>query len=403
MDSRTRSLVFWSASALIAAETLLFGLVVPALPEFADDLSLSDTEAAIIFALFPIGQLLTAIGGAVAVEQIGRKPAMVASVVMMAAATAGFAFAETVAILSATRFLQGAAAGLAWTAALAMISDIYPASQLGYRMSLAEAIGGAGGGLAGPVVGGIGFDAIGTTPTFLIAAIVPVLIAVPVVFTPETQRASVGPKTSRFASMRRILREPRAQVAAAALVVFAVTLSLLEPLLPLDVDRRLGLSATVIGLLFATLILANLIIAPLAGRWSDKRGRTVPMLVGGALMVVALPMTAIGPVYVVFAAVAVLGVGLGAMGAGIGALMTEAVDDAGLSGQYGLSAGILSALFSLGALAGPLFGGAARIALPFSATVILLAIGVAGATIWMVSALRVLERQDPRGDPVVAP
>jgi MFS family permease len=270
-------------------------------------------------------------------------------------------------------------------------------------MSLAEAIGGAGGGLAGPVVGGIGFDVIGTTATFLIAAIVPVLIAVPLMFTPETQRPTAGSQHSRFDSMKTILRQPRARVATAALIVFAVTLSLLEPLLPLDVDRRLGLSATAIGLLFATLILADLITAPLAGRWSDRRGRVAPILAGGVVLVIALPLTAIGPTVVVFFGAALVGVGLGAMGAGIGALMTEAVDDAGRAGQYGLSAGILSALFSLGALAGPLLGGVARIALPFSTTVILLAIGVAAATIWMVSALRTLERQDPSRDPVIAP
>jgi predicted MFS family arabinose efflux permease len=83
--------------------------------------------------------------------------------------------------------------------------------------------------------------------------------------------------------------------------------------------------------------------------------------------------------------------------------MTEAVDDADLAGQYGLSAGIMSALFSLGALAGPLFGGIARLGLPYVATVGLLSVAVAGATVWMVSALRRVERQHPRIDTATAP
>ena len=394
MEPRTRTLVFWSAAALIAVETLLFGLVVPALPDFAERFALSDTAAAILFALFPIGQLMTAVLGGAALERTGRRPAMIASVVLMAVATAGFAFADSVALLALARFLQGAAAGLAWTAALAMISDIYPASQLGYRMSLAEAIGGAGGGLAGPVVGGIGFDTIGVRPTFLIAAAVPALVALPILLTPETRRPRVGKSVARRTALVRVMGQPRARVAIAALIVFAVVLSLLEPLLPLDLDRRLELSATAIGVVFAMLILADLITAPLAGRWSDARGRIGPMILGGALLTVALPLTAFGPLPAVLGAVAVVGVGLGAMGAGIGALMTQAVDDAGLAGEYGLSAGILSALFSVGSLAGPLLGGLSRAALPFSATVTLLAVAVAGATIWMVSALRAVERQE---------
>jgi len=42
--------VYWTATALIAVDTLLFSLIVPALPRFADRLALSDTEAALIFA-----------------------------------------------------------------------------------------------------------------------------------------------------------------------------------------------------------------------------------------------------------------------------------------------------------------------------------------------------------------
>jgi MFS family permease len=403
MDSRTRTLVFWSAAALFAAATLLLGLVVPALPQFSDDLGLSDPEAAILFALFPVGQLMSSIGGAAVLERVGRKPAMIVSVVLMAAATAGFAFADTTALFAVNRLLQGVAAGLAWTAGLAAISDVYPASQLGYRMSLAEAVGGAGGGLAGPAVGGILIDLIGLTETFLVAAIVPVLLALPVLLAPETRRRGAGEQLSRVRAFRRIIAQPRAQVGTAALIVFAVTLGLLEPLLPLDVDRRLGLSATAIGALFATLILADLVTAPLAGRWSDRRGRAGPMVVGGALIAVALPLTAFGPASVVFGAVAVLGVGLGAIGAGIGALVTEAADRAGLAGQYGLSAALLTGLFALGSLLGPVLGGIARIVLPYSLTVSLLGVAVAGATIWMVSALKRSERQGSPGDPSTSP
>lgn len=387
MPIRSPSLVFWSSSALIAAETSLFGLVVPALPEFADKLSLSDAEAALIFALFPVGALLSSVAGAALVEAVGRRPVMLLSVLVMAIATVGFAFSEEVILFASSRAIQGVATGLAWTAALAAISDVFPASELGYRMSLAEAVGGAGGGLAGPAVGGLAIDLIGVRPTFLVAAVVPLLVAIPVLLSGETRRIAERPTISRRAALRLIMHQPRARVAAAALVGFAMVLGLIEPLLPLDLDRRLELSAAAIGLVFGTLILSDLITAPIAGRWSDRRGRVAPVAAGGVLIAAALPLTAVGPAATVVVAVVLLGVGLGSFGAGIGALMTEAVDAAGLAGQYGLSAGIMSAIFSIGALAGPLLGGIARTVLPYLATVGLLALFIAGATLWMVRTL----------------
>jgi DHA1 family solute carrier family 18 vesicular amine transporter 1/2 len=402
VNSRTRSLVFWSAAALIAAETVLFGLVVPALPRFAERLDLSDPQIALIFALFPLGQLAAAVVGGALLERTGRRPAMLGSLVLLAVATIGFAYADSVSLFAGTRFLQGVAAGFAWTGALAAISDVYPAGELGFRMSLAEAAGGAGG-IAGPALGGIGIDTIGLTETFLVAALVPLVLAIPLLLAPETRRPGAGAGTPRLAALRTMLRTTRAQVAAVALLAFAVVLGLIEPLLPLDLDRRLGASAAVIGGLFAALIIAHLIVAPLAGRWSDRRGRVGPLLAGGIVLALALPMTAIGPLWFVMAAMVLVGVGLGALGAGVGALMTEAVDEVGLTGQYSLSAGSLTALFSIGALLGPVLGGGARLVLTYLATVVLLALAVLAATTWAALALRGVERQRPgeipRGQP----
>lgn len=313
MSSRAPSLIFWSSSALIAAETLLFGLVVPALPDFADTLSLSDSEAAVIFALFPIGGLLSSIVGAAMVEALGRRPVMLISIVVMSTATVGFAYSEVVALFALSRFMQGAATGLAWTAALAAISDVFPASELGYRMSLAEAVGGAGGGLAGPAVGGIAIELIGVRPTFLIAAVIPLVVGIPVLLSPETGQRGTAPSVPRLAALRRIMREPRARVASGALVGFAMVIGLVEPLLPLDLDRRLGLSAAAIGLIFGTLIICHLLTAPIAGRWSDRRGRSAPIAFGGVIIAVALPLTALGPPAMVAAAVVLLGIGLGGL------------------------------------------------------------------------------------------
>ena len=56
-----RSLVFWTATGLIGAETILFTMVVPALPDFADRFGFGAPVAALVFAAFPVGQLGSAL------------------------------------------------------------------------------------------------------------------------------------------------------------------------------------------------------------------------------------------------------------------------------------------------------------------------------------------------------
>ncbi len=86
-------------------------------------------------------------------------------------------------------------------------------------------------------------------------------------------------------------------------------------------------------------------------------------------------------------AFAVVGAGMAALGAPSGALMVEAVDDAGMAGRYGLSSAALTVVFSLGYALGPLFGALATAALPFGVIMAVAAAGVAAMTLWLARAL----------------
>jgi len=104
--------VFWVATGLIAVETTLFTLVVPALPVFAERYSLSDSEAALIFAAFPVAQLASAFASARPVERHGRRPAILFAGVLLLLATLAFALVSDPLPLAAARSIQGVAAGL---------------------------------------------------------------------------------------------------------------------------------------------------------------------------------------------------------------------------------------------------------------------------------------------------
>ena len=67
-----------------------------------------------------------------------------------------------------------------------------------------------------------------------------------------------------------------ARVAAVVLATAAAVLALVEPLLPLDLSDRLELSSLGLGIVFRVGLAAYLLLVPIAGRWSDRRGRRAP-------------------------------------------------------------------------------------------------------------------------------
>ena len=377
--------MFWTATVLIAVDTILFTMVVPALPEYQDRYGFSDAVGALIFAAFPVGMLATALWAAGLVDRFGRRPVMILAALTLAAATLAFALANGVPLISLARLVQGLAAGLVWTAALAAISDVYPQEELGLRMGLAETAGGVVG-LAGPPFAGVLIATVGLDATFYIATSLPVLALIPTVLVPETRRAP-APVTGLIADLRRLWRVPTARVAAVALATGAAVLALVEPLLPLDLAERLELSSLGVGVVFGIGLAAYLLLVPLAGRWSDRRGRRAPMIVGGVLMAGGLPFVAVGPVWSVTIGFSVAGAGMAAMIAPTGPLMVEAVDEAGMAGRYGLSAAALTVIFAIGYVVGPLVGAAASAGLPFLATTLIASAATVAITIWLAQAL----------------
>jgi MFS family permease len=385
--ARRRALVFWTATTLIAVDTILFTMVVPALPEYQDRYGFSDAVASLIFAAFPVGQLATALWAAGLVDRFGRRPVMILAALTLAAATLAFALANGVPLLAVARLVQGLAAGLVWTAALAAISDVYPQEELGFRMGLAETAGGVTG-LVGPPFAGVLIAAVGLDATFYIATALPVLALVPTLLVPETRRATAA-AGRLLPDLRRLLRVRTARVAAVALATAAAVLALVEPLLPLDLSDRLELSSLGVGIVFGIGLAAYLLLVPIAGRWSDRRGRRAPIVLGGGLMVVGMPFIAFGPAWTVTVAFSVVGAGMAAMIAPTGPLMVEAVDQAGMAGRYGLSAAALTVVFAVGYVVGPLVGAAASVGLPFLATTLIASGVTAAATVWAARALPV--------------
>ena len=146
---------------------------------------------------------------------------------------------------------------------------------------------------------------------------------------------------------------PRLLVLFVTAFVDMVGLAMIVPLLPFYATD-FGASATVVGILVSAFSVAQLAVAPLWGRFSDRYGRRPAILAGLLLTACAYVIFGLaGSVPVLLLSRLVQGLGGGTIG-----VVQAYVADASTPEQRTKSLGWLSAVTSLGAVAGPAFGSA---------------------------------------------
>jgi MFS family permease len=133
-----------------------------------------------------------------------------------------------------------------------------------------------------------------------------------------------------------------------------VGLAMIVPLLPYYATE-FGASATVVGMLVSAFSVAQLLVAPVWGRFSDRYGRRPAILAGLLVTAVAYAIFGVaGSVLALLISRVVQGLGGGTIG-----VVQAYVADASTPAERVKSLGWLSAVTSLGAVVGPAFGSAA--------------------------------------------
>jgi MFS family permease len=143
-------------------------------------------------------------------------------------------------------------------------------------------------------------------------------------------------------------------VPAIVAAVGAALLGLVDFVVPLDLDRRLGTSATTIGVIFAVVAMIDACASPPAGKAGDRFGRRPVALTGSVLMAGA------GLLLATLGGLAGAWIALGVLTVGISAIFAAAVpwlDDTFGELDRGLAYGGLNLIYALGYTVGPLIGG----------------------------------------------
>jgi predicted MFS family arabinose efflux permease len=273
------------ACAIVFVDTTFFAAITPLLPHFEEEFVLSKSGAGVLAAACPAGTLVGAIPGGYLAARAGVRATVLLGLTLMTVSSVAFAFAGSIVVLDAARFLQGLAGAFSWAGALAWVASAAPPDRRGEMIgtTMGAAVAGA---LAGPVVGTVG-AAIGIAPTFCGVAVVGVVLAGWALSTPPAPPEGTSPPRELIGA----LADGRVAAGVWLVAVPGLMFGTIAVLVPLRLDD-LGVTAGAIGAAWLTAALLESGINPVVGRISDRRGRLFPCLVGltgGTVLMLLFP------------------------------------------------------------------------------------------------------------------
>jgi len=333
-------------------DMLLYYLLVPLLPRYAKDLHLNPVQVGVLFGSHAVALLLATFPVAVLTDRFGRRRPMLWGLAGLGATTLVFAVSRQYWLLVLARGLQGVAGAATWLPGMALLADHFPSEERGRAMGTAFAAANLGV-LIGPPMSGFLDQHAGPSAPFLVGAALVALDAAGRAFLlPEAEPAS-GPRLP----FRQLLANPAIRLFAGAMALGSALWALLESTLPLDMDHRLALSATGIGLCFAAAALAHTFTSPLMGRLSDRIGRVKVLRMGLVLVVLLLPLPALLPrPWMVVGAMMALGSTASFLMSPCSPAVADQVERLG-SQSFASAFSILNLAYSVGMMVGPLVGG----------------------------------------------
>ncbi len=360
-----RSRPFVALYVAVFVATMGISMVSPLLPVYAEKLGATGIWLGLTFSVFAIVQTFVGPFAGRLSDRYGRKPFIVAGLLVYLVAALGYLTAQSFYQVIAFRAFSGLGTSLIFSVARAYVGDLTPRGQEGRWLGVFATADIVGFG-TGPLVAGVLREVLGFRSVFVaMAAMMGLSALVLAMWLPRHSPAEMERRARQRAgssvertdrSFREALRD-RVVLAVtlhAGMVAVAAGASL--SFLALRLEQGVGATPIMIGIAFATQDITGGLAQPVLGRIADRRDRR--MLVAGGLAAYAALLASLGIVPTYGAAVAVL-LAMGATGSlsmvAAGAIQVVAGRRAGMGTVLGLS----SASNGVGIVAGSLLSGAA--------------------------------------------
>lgn len=335
-----------------------FGVVAPAIPQFARSFGVGKTAAGAVVSAFALMRFVSAIGGGRLVDAFGERLILATGIGIVAVSTGLAGLSQSYLQLLLLRGVGGIGSAMFTISATALLFRVVDGSSRGRATGLFQS-GFLIGGLLGPLVGGFLTDVSLRLPFYVYAVSLLAAGAIGAVFLSNSRlRGEADSNTDSDSATTTSLREAWSHPAyrAAVTVNFAIGWAFFGvrmSLVPLFVIEALHERAVWTGAGFLCASLAQVAFLVVAGRFVDRTGRRPAMIVGTVVAgtaLVGLALTTSLPLFL--AAMTAMGVG----GAFIGTAPGAVVGDI-MHGRGGRVVAVFQMASDAGAITGPLAAG----------------------------------------------
>lgn len=383
----TRKKLPFEVWALVAGGftvALGYGVVAPAIPQFAKEFEVSNLAASAIVSAFALMRLLSAPLAGWLVSKFGERRIYTTGILIVALSTGACALAATYPQLIVLRGLGGIGSAMFSIAATALLVKVSPVEERG-RVASVNSAGFLLGGLLGPVFGALvaGFG-IRAPFVFYFLTLVAAATIVSIALRGSQVAGVSGLRPASDAPpihLREAIRFPEFRALLFSVFSFGwSSFGVRVSIVPLFVAAVLGGNASVAAWVLAAYAAGNAALIFPAGQWTDRFGRKPLLITGMAIMTAG---------YLAFPASPSIGLAMACMFvAGLGSALANPAQQAVLADVVGRRpGGTVVAAYSmssdLGGVLGPLIAGAivdlAGFGWAFSATAALLVVAL---TFW---------------------
>ncbi len=333
-----------------------YGIVAPAIPEFARQFGVSTVAAASVVSAFALVRVAAALPAGRAVDRYGEHAIMVVGIAVVAVSSVLAGFSRSFVELIALRGAGGMGSAMYTVGAQALLLASVPGEQRGRSSGLFSA-GFLVGSISGPAVGGL-VAAWSLRAPFLIYGgllVVPaVLAAVSRPGTAGRPAAATRPGRSLAVLIRALRSRAYRAAASATLADGFAAMGVRSAIVPLFVHEVLHRSVFWTGLGFLAFAALNAVALLPGGRAADAIGRRPVIIAGCTVFAGGMVMLALLPdLWGYLAALAVSGLGSGLLDVAPSAMIGDI-----LTGRDGTLVASYQMAGDAGAVIGPLAAGA---------------------------------------------
>ncbi|CAD5234150.1 unnamed protein product [Bursaphelenchus xylophilus] len=323
VNNHSRKTVIAIIYVALVIDYMLTTVVVPIVPDYltklwieehgADNNSVAYSETSIpVGALFGSKSIVQIVFNLIAgplTNRIGYSSVMSSGFVLLIISTVTFAFSKQYWTMFVARSVQGIGSAFTTTAGLGLIAKMYTDESERGR-AIATALGGlALGSLVGPLYGGVLYHYGGLLLPFGILALLTIVDGgvQAIMLRPKIEREDV-----KGTNVKTLLLDPYVIISSVAIFVSNMTISIMEPTLPLWMIERWDSSSVVQGLVFFPQTLGYLINTQFLGALTYKYGRWKCTILGLIICGIAGISVPFCPnVYYLIVPIGLTGVGVG--------------------------------------------------------------------------------------------